>query len=206
MMSKRTITGVNAGSMADIAFLLLIFFMMTATIEKDKGIARSLPADIDQPIVDIKTKNLFDVRINKYDELYVEDEILDIKELRMAAIAFIDNGGAVVGSKYYCDYCEGQRDPNSSDHPDKAIVSIHTDRSASYKTYIAVQNEIAAAYNYLRDRESLERFGWKFTEVKREISEGNKRPSELIQQQLHEIQNLIPYRLVEAELKHRAKE
>ena len=73
-MARRATPEVNAGSMADIAFLLLIFFLVTTTIEKDKGIARQLPPNeevLDPPI--IKQKNLFVVNVNKNDQLLVEE-------------------------------------------------------------------------------------------------------------------------------------
>ena len=83
-MAKRSVPEVNAGSMADIAFLLLIFFLVTTTIDKDKGLIRQLPPDqpenIEPPI--IKEKNLFIVIVNGQDDLLVEDELMDIGDLR----------------------------------------------------------------------------------------------------------------------------
>ncbi len=202
-MARRSTPEVNAGSMADIAFLLLIFFLVTTTIEKDKGIARQLPPieDIEDPPI-IKQKNLFIVNVNRNDQLLVEEELMDIKDLRQAAIDFIDNGGAPAGSPEYCDYCRGARLPSSSDNPNKAVISVQNDRLTSYKMYIAVQNELVAAYNYLRDRESMRKFGWKFTEVKKAIDEGNYPGNvDRAQEQLEEIQELIPLKLSEAEPK-----
>ncbi len=202
-MARRSTPEVNAGSMADIAFLLLIFFLVTTTIEKDKGIARQLPPieDIEDPPI-IKQKNLFVVNVNRNDQLLVEEELMDIKDLRQAAIDFIDNGGAPAGSPEYCDYCRGARLPSSSDNPNKAVISVQNDRLTSYKMYIAVQNELVAAYNYLRDRESMRMFGWKFTEVKKAIDEGNFPGNvDRTQEQLEEIQGLIPLKLSEAEPK-----
>ena len=85
---------VNAGSMADIAFLLLIFFLVTTTIETDAGLDRMLPP-MEPPDTDvvIKQKNIFTVNINKNGQLLVEEELLDLKQLRARAIAFLDNGG-----------------------------------------------------------------------------------------------------------------
>lgn len=205
-MARRATPEVNAGSMADIAFLLLIFFLVTTTIEKDKGISRQLPpieppTDID---VVIKQKNLFVVNVNKDDQLLVEDELMQLKDLRQAAIDFLDNGGAPQGSPEYCSYCKGKRDQASSDNPDKAIISVQNDRLTSYNMYIAVQNELVAAYNYLRDRISQERYGWKFTEMKKAIDEGSFRGNEeAMQEKLEEIQKLYPLKLSEAEPKKR---
>lgn len=151
-MAKRAAPEVNAGSMADIAFLLLIFFLVTTTIEKDSGINRKLPPmeENDEDVI-IKQKNIFTVLLNKNDDLLVEDENMNIKDLRQAAVDFLDNGGD--GS---CDYCQGVKDPASSDNPDKAIISLKNDRETSYAAYIAVQNELVAAYNVLRNRRALE--------------------------------------------------
>ncbi len=202
-MARRATPEVNAGSMADIAFLLLIFFLVTTTIEKDKGIARQLPPK--EEITDppkIKEKNLFIVNVNKNDQLLVEDKLMELKDLRQAAIQFLDNGGAPSGSEEYCSYCKGKRNPESSDNPDKAVISVQNDRLTSYNMYIAVQNELVAAYNYLRDRESERLYGWKFTEVSRAIDEGNYKGNvDAAQEKLENIQKLFPLKLSEAEPK-----
>ena len=204
-MARRASPEVNAGSMADIAFLLLIFFLVTTTIEKDKGIARQLPPKIeDTPDVSIKQKNLFIVNVNKHDQLLVEEELMDLKDLRQAAIEFIDNGGAPSGSPEFCNFCKGKRSPESSDNPDKAVISVQNDRLTSYKMYIAVQNELVAAYNFLRDRESERLYGWKYTQMKKAIDEGDitdEKRVESIQEKLQTVQDLIPLKLSEAEPK-----
>lgn len=202
-MSKRSISGVNAGSMADIAFLLLIFFMMTATIEKDKGLSRRLPAKLEEPpIADIKEKNLLDIRINKLDELFVNGSLLDVAELRSVVINFIDNGGALDSNTVFCDFCQGARDPQSSDHPKKAVVLVDSDRQASYKMYITVQNEIMAGYYTLRNRESQRIYGWNYTEVKNKFNEGDASLEDGTLAKLEAIQELIPLNLIEAQLKN----
>ncbi len=205
-MARRATPEVNAGSMADIAFLLLIFFLVTTTIEKDKGIARQLPPK--EPPTDeqvkIKQKNLFIVNVNRDDQLLVEDKLMELKDLRQAAIEFLDNGGAPKGSPEYCDYCKGQRDPESSDNPDKAVISVQNDRLTSYQMYIAVQNELVGAYNYLRDREAERLYGWKFTEKTKDLNEGKikgEAAKEALQEKLEHIQKLFPQKLSEAEPK-----
>jgi len=107
-MAKRAAPEVNAGSMADIAFLLLIFFLVTTTIETDSGINRKLPPTdevVDPPI--IKERNIFTVVVNKDNRLLVEEEIMELSELRQAAIAFLDNGGG--SGEEACDYCQGKK-------------------------------------------------------------------------------------------------
>lgn len=151
-MAKRSAPEVNAGSMADIAFLLLIFFLVTTTIPKDSGITRKLPPieENDEDVI-IKEKNIFTVLLNGKDQLLVEDELMEIENLRKAAVKFLDNGGDGT-----CSYCRGAKDPKSSDNPDKAIISLKNDRQTSYAAYITVQNELVAAYNELRNRRAVE--------------------------------------------------
>ena len=174
-MAKRAAPEVNAGSMADIAFLLLIFFLVTTTMEKDSGITRKLPPmqDEDQEDVIIKQKNIFTVLINGKDQMLVEDELMQIKDLRAAAIEFLDNGGD--GS---CNYCNGRKNPKSSDNPDKAIISLKNERETSYATYISVQNELVGAYNDLRNKRAQQQFGTSFTEMEKNFKDvkwiGNK--------------------------------
>ena len=167
-----------------------------------------LPPPIEEDLdVVIKQKNLFIVNVNKDDQLLVEDELMELKDLRQAAIDFLDNGGAPSGSPEYCNYCQGERSPESSDNPQKAVVSVQNDRLTSYEMYISVQNELVAAYNTLRNRESQRLFGWDFTEMKKGIDEGQITGDrkDLIQDQLKQVQDLIPLKLSEAEPKKSGK-
>jgi len=151
-MARRKAPEVNAGSMADIAFLLLIFFLVTTTIETDSGLNRKLPPMedvVDPPI--IKERNIFTVVVNKFNQLLVEEKPLELSELRNEAVKFLDNGGGK--GEEACSYCLGDRNPDSSDNPEKAVISLKNDRETDYKVYIAVQNELVAAYNVLRNRE-----------------------------------------------------
>lgn len=209
-MARRATPEVNAGSMADIAFLLLIFFLVTTTIEKDKGIARQLPPkqDLEVPPPPLKQKNIFIVSVNQNDQLLVEEELMELKDLKEAAIEFLDNGGAPSGSPEYCSYCKGKRSPSSSDNPDKAVISVQNDRLTSYRMYIAVQNELVGAYNELRNRESRRLFGSNFvyTDVKNAINEGKYQGNiEAAQDKLEQVQNLFPLKLSEAEPKKRGE-
>ncbi|MEQ8216624.1 MAG: biopolymer transporter ExbD [Arenibacter sp.] len=193
---------VNAGSMADIAFLLLIFFLVTTTIETDAGLDRMLPP-IEPPDTDviIKQKNIFQVNINRDGQLLADDELTNIKDLRAKAIAFLDNGGAPSGSADYCSYCKGKRDVASSDSPAKAIISLKNDRETKYGTYITVQNELVGAYNELRNREAQRLFKKDFTDMEAEYL--NPETPDNIREELKEkvkrIQDLFPQKLSEAE-------
>ncbi len=189
---------VNAGSMADIAFLLLIFFLVTTTIETDAGLDRMLPPleppdDID---VIIKQKNIFTVNINKNGQLLVEEELINLKNLRAKAVDFLDNGGDGT-----CNYCKGRRDAGSSDNPTKAIISLKNDRETKYGTYITVQNELVGAYNDLRNREAQRLYGRDFTEMEAEFlnPETPSRLRDELEEKVKKIQGLYPQKLSEAE-------
>jgi biopolymer transport protein TolR len=202
MPRRKGAPEVNAGSMADIAFLLLIFFLVTTTIETDAGLDRMLPP-IEPPDTDviIKQKNIFTVNINKNGQLLVEEKLIDIQDLRAEAIAFLDNGGSPSGTPEYCNYCKGKRDASSSDNPQKAIISLKNDRETPYSTYITVQNELVAAYNDLRNRESRRLFGRDFTEMESEYL-NPETPSSVrdeLKEKVQRIQELFPQKLSEAE-------
>ena len=197
-MAKRAAPEVNAGSMADIAFLLLIFFLVTTTIETDSGISRKLPPELDEnqpPPPVIKERNLFTAIVNSNDELLVEDEVMQLKDLRAAAVAFLDNGAED------CSYCQGAKAENSSTNPTKAIISLVNNRGTSYKRYIAVQNELVAAYNELRDREAQSRFGESFVSMEQRYNDPrtSDRDKERLKPRIEEIRELYPEKLSEAE-------
>lgn len=181
-MARRENPEINAGSMADIAFLLLIFFLVTTTMNVDSGISKKLsekpPADYVPPI--IKEKNIFEVVINRNNDLLVEDERVQINQLKDLAVQFIDNGGGLgkpgedgtPGKP--CDYCQGSRSESSSDHPNKAIISVQSDRGTNYGTYIQVQNELLRAYTELRNRLSKQRYGVSFDELEQSFKDAKK--------------------------------
>lgn len=161
----RSSPEVNAGSMADIAFLLLIFFLVTTTMDVDSGILRVLPPPIDpaapQP-PPIRERNVFVVLIDFQDRLLVEGQQGNINSLREQAKEFFLNPN---------------NDPNLSEKEmrdienlgevevSKGVISLQNDRGTSYEMYIAVQNELAAAINELRDELAREKFGKRFDEL-----------------------------------------
>ena len=188
---------VNAGSMADIAFLLLIFFLVTTTIETDAGLDRMLPP-IEPPDTDvvIKQKNIFQVNINKNGQLLADEELVDLKQLRAKAMGFLDNGGD--GS---CTYCRGKKNSSSSDNPTKAIISLKNDRETKYGTYITVQNELVGAYNDLRNREAQRLYGSDFTDMEAEYLNPETAQSikDDLKDKVKKVQDLFPQKLSEAE-------
>lgn len=202
MPRRKGAPEVNAGSMADIAFLLLIFFLVTTTIETDAGLDRMLPPmePPDEDVV-IKQKNIFTVNINKNGQLLVEEELTALKDLRTKAMAFLDNGGAASGSADYCNYCKGRRNSESSDNPSKAIISLKNDRETPYGTYITVQNELVGAYNDLRNREAQRLFRRDFTEMEAAFlnPETPQSVRDDLKEKVQRIKDLFPQKLSEAE-------
>ena len=203
-MARRETPEINAGSMADIAFLLLIFFLVTTTMNVDSGISKKLsekpPADYVPPV--IKERNIFEVNINRNNELLVEDERMDLKEIKDAAVKFIDNGGGegklVDGvSTGPCDYCKGEKSSTSSDHPNKAIISVQSDRGTEYGTYMIVQNELLRAYTELRNALCKERYGMSYIELEK-LYKDDKNNLEL-KKKVEDIKTAYPQIISDAE-------
>lgn len=134
---------IDASSMADIAFLLLIFFLVTTTIDQDKGIIHKLPAWTDIPPDDarINERDVLEILVNANNQLLVEQEYIEIEELKDLAKKHLDNRGKL---------------PQFSISPQKAVISLKNDRGTSYSTYIQIQNELKAAYAELRDKYALQ--------------------------------------------------
>lgn len=148
MRNSRQMPQLNAGSMADIAFLLLIFFLVTATIPNDKGIVRKLPNKCEKPpcIDEFHERNVLRIALNKNGELMVNNDLSKMNELKEMLIEFIDNNG-----DNSCEYCHGNGFSDASDNPQKAVISLSSDRESSYKDFIAIQVELTAAYHELRE-------------------------------------------------------
>ncbi len=164
---------VNAGSMADIAFLLLIFFLVTTTIDVDKGITVKLPPwSEDEPdITKLNKRNVYSVLVNAQNQLLVRGELAEIDDLRENAKEFIVNP---------------QRREDLAEKPTKAIISLKNDRGTSYETYLEVYNELKAAYNELWEAESQRLYGVPYSD-------------ELPLAYRKEIKGKIPFVLSEAE-------
>ena len=134
---------IDASSMADIAFLLLIFFLVTTTIDQDKGIIHKLPAWSEEPPPDdvrINDKNLLEILVNANNQLLVEQEYMELDELKGIVIKHLDNRGKL---------------PNFSESPQDAVISLKNDRGTNYGTYIEIQNSLKAAYAEVRDKYAL---------------------------------------------------
>lgn len=187
-MARRSTPEINAGSMADIAFLLLIFFLVATTMEVDGGIARKLPQKTppieEEDRVKLKERNVLQIAINRNDRILVEgSQLVKIEDIKDIAMEFVDNGGGV-GNKDVgrCDYCKGNKDPKSSDHPNKAVISLKSDRGTSYGAFIAVHDALGQAYTELRNRVALERYGKSFNALvkQKKSDKSNKKLDEKI--------------------------
>ena len=171
--TKRKVPGINATSTADISFMLLIFFLVTTSMDTDRGLARRLPPppetqeQTDNAIV--KERNVLQVRLNKFDELLVNGEILDVKQLREKVKEFIANP----------NNDENFPEKHAKTLPffgdvmltDKHVISVQNDVDTSYDMYIQAQNELVAAYNELRSELAQGQFGKTFAECSEEEKE-----------------------------------
>ncbi len=161
---KKKVPDLNAGSMADISFLLLIFFLVTTTMDVDSGITRRLPPPVENPEQDVKVKerNIMNVMINKYDKMLVNGKPGDITTLKEMTKQFITPN------------------PNDEKAPEtevkeiellgnvlmsKGVVSLKNDRGTSYLMYISVQNELARAFNEMKDEMSMKYFGQHYADL-----------------------------------------
>jgi biopolymer transport protein ExbD len=158
----------NAAPMADIAFLLLIFFLVATTMNIDTGLTRKLPPlpeDQKQQQDDkkIKERNVFEVLINSNDQLLVEGEPMKISSLRESAKEFISNPQ----NKDNLPEMTEKEFPEVGvlEVPKNHIISLQNDRGTSYEMYLHVQNELVAAYNELRNEIATRKFGKKFEEL-----------------------------------------
>jgi len=133
----------------------------------------------------------------------VEGEVfMTVDKIREEAIKFIDNGGGVGNpidgaEPAECDWCEGAKDPASSDHPNKAVISLESDRGTSYGTYISVQNELVGAYTDLRNRLSEKMYGISYIQL---LKDSNNNPSNTtLKERVSLIKGKYPQILSEAE-------
>lgn len=184
-MAKKT-PGLNTGSMADISFLLLTFFLLTSSINTDQGIQRRLPPPLqeNQEVPKINQRNVLRILVNMHDQLLVNgEELSDVRQLRSITKEFIENPTndphrSEKQAKYIDDLGENAM-------VSKGVVSLQNDRGTSYAMYIAVQNQLTMAFNELRDEYSQQRFGKPYEK----ISENQKKG----------VQKIYPISISEAE-------
>jgi biopolymer transport protein ExbD len=156
----RKAPGINTGSMADISFLLLTFFLLTSSINTEQGIPRRLPPHAtEEKIEQINERNVLNVVVNFKNEISVNSQIVFINQLKDKAKDFIENP--------YNDPNLSAKETKSidfiGDYPvSQGVISLKNDQSTSYDVYIQVQNELEKAVNELRDKVSLQFFGKKY--------------------------------------------
>ncbi|MGB0849769.1 MAG: ExbD/TolR family protein [Bacteroidia bacterium] len=149
---KRDIPEINAGSMADIAFLLLVFFLVTTTMDIPTGLQVALPPITEEPPENTKQmkREVLEVLVNASDMLLVEGAPMSIDKLRQKTVDHLTNEG---------------KDPTLSTTSTKAIVSLKNDRGTSYDMYVQVYNELTAAYNEVRDAYSEREYGKPYSKL-----------------------------------------
>lgn len=191
---KRKIQEINAGSMADIAFLLLIFFLVATTMNVDTGLVRMLPPmppeNQQQEDIKVKERNLFLVLVSGSGAIMAgtpgKQEVIDIRQLKDRTKDFVLNP---------------TEDPNlpekkeiEIDMPDgskwiypvsEGVVSVQTTRDTNYQSYIMVQNELTRAFNEVRDQIAQQKFGEAF--------------SALPEEQRNVVAKAVPLKISEAE-------
>lgn len=182
-MKRKRLPEINAGSMADIAFLLLIFFLVATTMDADKGIFRKIPEkNADASPIELHDRNVFDININKNNEILVGDDIIQLHDLHSLVLEFIDNGGGKDANGKLCDWCHGRKKAHLSDHPTKAFISIASDRNANYETYVTVLDQVNLAYNKLRNQLAYKMYGKNYQLLEEEFKKTkNKKTLEKIQ-------------------------
>ena len=174
MLSKKRRSNnnsINAGSMADIAFLLLIFFLVTTQIVEDRGLLVQLPRwEAHPPESIINENDVLTILVNAKNELMVEGKRVRVDDLKEQTKLFISNP---------------QQSELLPKTPKQAIISLRNDRNTSYETYIEVYDELKGAYRELRDEEAKKIYNKAFTVLSKE--------------QQKKIKNKIPLVISEAE-------
>lgn len=164
---KREVPEVNSSSTADIAFLLLIFFLITTSMDTDRGLARQLPPPPEDnqqnEDVKIKERNMLPIFLNLYDQLMCGNDVISVDQVRERAKEFIANPNDdenlpekhLQNVEFFGDVMV------TKNH----VISLRCDRGSSYSVYLAVQNELVAAYNELRDELAMKQFGRAYAEL-----------------------------------------
>jgi len=187
-MARKEVQEVNAGSMADIAFLLLIFFLVTTTMDSDTGLATLLPPDVEQEPDDtppIKERNVFAVLLNSQNQLLVEGKPMRMEDLTEATKEFVENTANL----------DNLPEKKLTEVPffgmyevSKGVILLRNDRGTEYQAYLMVQNELTRAYNELRQGLARRKFGKDYKELEDEERKA--------------IRKIYPKRISEAEPKN----
>ncbi len=198
-MAKRKAPGINASSSADLAFTLLIFFLVVTSMDTDEGLTRLLPRwTEDETIQDIKKRNILNVLVNANNQLMIGDEISSVDDLCGKAKDFIKAQGDFEGDRGP-EYVPANAEKNPElvmffgadvTTPKRHVISLQSDYGTSYEMYIKVQNELVAAYNQIREELSQQKFGKPYDE---EV---------LTKEQMQAIKDFYPMNISEANAKY----
>lgn len=178
-IDKRKTPDINAGSQADIAFLLLIFFLVATTMNTDTGLTRMLPPmppeDQKQEEIKVKERNLFLVLISGSGNIMAgvpgKQELITLGQLKDKAKEFITNPLDDENLPEKIDKEITLPDGSTWVYPvSEGVVSLQTTRDTNYQSYIMVQNELTRAFNEVRDEVAQRKFGSKFAELNEEQS------------------------------------
>ncbi|MCF8381857.1 MAG: biopolymer transporter ExbD [Bacteroidales bacterium] len=175
-MARRGTPEINAGSMADIAFLLLIFFLVATTMDVDTGISRLLPPipeDQEDVEIDVRERNVLVVLINRDDQLMVGGELMDLPTLKEKTLEFFSNPTNAENLPEMKEVDIIFPPGTSASFPDgnatflvsQGVISLQNDRSTTYGKYLQVQDVLVAAVNELRDQCALDYFGRHFDDL-----------------------------------------
>ena len=173
-INKRKTPDINAGSQADIAFLLLIFFLVATTMNTDTGLARMLPPlppeDQKQEDVKVKERNLFLVLVSGSGNIMAgtstQQEVIGLRQLKDKAKEFILNPMDDENLPEKVDKEIQLADGGTWVYPEsQGVISLQTTRDTNYQSYIMVQNELTRAFNEVRDEVAVRKFGAKFSEL-----------------------------------------
>jgi len=185
-MARKT-PEIPGSSLADIAFMLLIFFLVTTTMDVDSGLERLLPQwveDVPEDTPEVRERNIFVVLVNRNNDLLVENEYARIEDLRERTKEFIENPANDVNLP--------EKEPTEVPYfgtveVTKGVISLRNDMDTKYGTYVAVQNELVAAINELREELAKSKFGKSFEDLEKD--------------QQKAIKTIIPSKISEAETK-----
>ncbi len=170
---KKKVPGLNTTSTADISFMLLIFFLVTTSMDTDTGLGRTLPKPPEEDQLNneikVKERNILNIRINKDNYLMIGEDyvtVADVKERAKEFIANKEHRSNLPELKEKKIKLLGKR-MVTENH----VISVQTDRGTSYGVYFQVQDALVAAYNELRDELAKEEFGYKYAFLTKEQQE-----------------------------------
>jgi biopolymer transport protein ExbD len=197
---KRKAPSINSSSSADLAFTLLIFFLVVTSMDTDEGLTRLLPrwTDNQEQTQEIKKRNILNVLVNANNDLMVADDIANVEDLCEKAKNFIKAEGEYAGDRGP-EYIQAnpEKYPELVQYfgadvktPKNHVISLQSDYGTSYEMYIKVQNELVAAYNQLRNELAQSKFGKPYDE------------EELSKEEMQAIKDYYPMNISEANAKY----